>query len=403
MLSEEEEDDGCSYRKFFSLYNGMRIPKASGERLWNLWADFSLSEKMTLNVVCYIPSLAFGLNCPHHYTTEDYEGHETEPVGYFFQKQFCQASGGAKNLAKGVQIFFPVMASIETRISRPGILHVPYADVVYFNGRFYSIDFRSRIVVCVLSHGNQIRDVKDDRDRIPLTLIDLEGVGEEEDLTYRTTDFQTISISALSANLGTLQPLSILPASHADVVLGVHYRSRIVVCDLDGIKTQVVGELPVDMYTGHFYMLESLGSLVVVLRNGIQLREVKDDHDRVPLTRIRIEGIGEEELTYGKTDFQVFQVDLATSKVTEMRELGDIAFFLGAYASLSVQASQFPGIKPNCIYFTDDYFESYFIYEEGGGLDMGVFNLEDGSIQPHYDVVSLNRVCPPTWVTPTLY
>ncbi|KAM3246976.1 hypothetical protein P3L10_008743 [Capsicum annuum] len=157
------------------------------------------------------------------------------------------------------------------------------------------------------------------------------------------------------------------------------------------------------MHTGHFYMLESLGSLVVVLRNGIQLREVKDDHARVQLTRIRIEGIGEEELTYGTTDFQVFQVDLATSKVTEMRELGDIAFFLGAYASLSVQASQFPGIKPNCIYFTDDYFESYFIYEEGGGLDMGVFNLEDGSIQPHYDVVSLNRVCPPTWVTPTLY
>ena len=89
--------------------------------------------------------------------------------------------------------------------------------------------------------------------------------------------------------------------------------------------------------------------------------------------------------------------------MTETRELGDTTFFLGANSSLSVQACQFPGIKPNHIYFTDDCFLTYLAYEEGGGLDMGVFNLADGSIQPHYNGVSLSRFCPPTWVTPTLY
>ncbi|KAG5593359.1 hypothetical protein H5410_043873, partial [Solanum commersonii] len=49
-----------------------------------------------------------------------------------------------------------------------------------------------------------------------------------------------------------------------------------------------------------------------------------------------------------------------------------------------VQASQLPGIKPDHIYITDDCLGAYLQFKEGGGLDMGVFNLADGSIQPHY-------------------
>ncbi|KAF3614518.1 putative plant intracellular Ras-group-related LRR protein 7-like [Capsicum annuum] len=134
------------------------------------------------------------------------------------------------------------------------------------------------------------------------------------------------------------------------------------------------------------------------------VRPIEDDCESFPLTLRPDERelLGDGEFTYGTTDFRVFQVDLAAGKVTETNELRDMAFFLGANASLSVQASQFPGIKPNHIYFTDDCFESYTCYEEGGGLDMGVFNVADGSIQPHYDGVSLSWFCPPIWVTPTL-
>ncbi|KAK6795234.1 hypothetical protein RDI58_008687 [Solanum bulbocastanum] len=103
-------------------------------------------------------------------------------------------------------------------------------------------------------------------------------------------------------------------------------------------------------------------------------------------------------------------IESTTSTVAEAKAIleaskhyiGDRALFLGANASRSVQASQFPGLKPNRIYFTNDYCESYLAYVQGGGLDMGIFNLGDGTIQPHNDRVSLSPVCPPTWVTPTL-
>ncbi|KAK4728877.1 hypothetical protein R3W88_021865 [Solanum pinnatisectum] len=62
------------------------------------------------------------------------------------------------------------------------------------------------------------------------------------------------------------------------------------------------------------------------------------------------------------------------------------SFFLGCDASLWVQASQLQGIKPDHIYITDDCLGAYLQFKEGGGLDMGVFNLADGSTQPHYMV-----------------
>ncbi|XP_049377063.1 uncharacterized protein LOC125841914 [Solanum stenotomum] len=71
--------------------------------------------------------------------------------------------------------------------------------------------------------------------------------------------------------------------------------------------------------------------------------------------------------------------------VIAARDLGD-RFFLGCNASLWVQPSQLPGIKPDHIYITDDCLGAYLQFKEGGGLDMGVLNLADGSIQPHYMV-----------------
>ncbi|PHT53858.1 hypothetical protein CQW23_08320 [Capsicum baccatum] len=167
------------------------------------------------------------------------------------------------------------------------------------------------------------------------------------------------------------------------------------------------GSIPTWRQARTIIHVESLGSLFVVSRNGVRFRNAIDDSDMVSLTLnpIEIQDIEEDvsNITYGTTNIRVYQVDLPDGKVTETRDLRGMAFFLGANASLSVQASQYPGIKPNHIYFTDDFFETYTAYIEGGGSDMGVFNLADGSIQPHYNVVSLSRVCPPTWVTPILY
>ncbi|KAF3615453.1 putative E3 ubiquitin-protein ligase UBR7-like [Capsicum annuum] len=184
----------------------------------------------------------------------------------------------------------------------------------------------------------------------------------------------------------------------------VSYDGCVHVCDIDGsehTKSLIVAQLA-PWIDGKYYILESLGSLFAVSQNGVDIRYVKDDRERIPLTHIPGEDDADEEkmYMYKTRSFLVFQIDLDACETTPTRDLGDQAFFLGANASLSVQASQFPGIKPNHIYFTDNCLGAYLHFEEGGGLDMGVFNLADGSIQPHYDGVSLSRVCPPIWVTP---
>ncbi|WMV21358.1 hypothetical protein MTR67_014743 [Solanum verrucosum] len=206
--------------------------------------------------------------------------------------------------------------------------------------------------------------------------------------------------------------LSASPSHTSDYVLmvieGMDYAGRLL--DYDIAHPQPTRKLTAQLQfdtidrQGQLYILESLGSLFVVVRHGVRFRDVQDDGhgDRFPLTYIRFED-EEEDCIYGTTNFRVFQVDLPDGKVTETRELGDRAFFIGHSASLSIQASQFPGIKSNHIYFTDDFWETYLYYEEGGGFDMGVFSLADGSIQLHYEALSLSRVGPPTWVTPTLY
>ncbi|PIA24799.1 hypothetical protein AQUCO_26700001v1 [Aquilegia coerulea] len=53
--------------------------------------------------------------------------------------------------------------------------------------------------------------------------------------------------------------------------------------------------------------------------------------------------------------------------------------------------------KNNCIYYTDDYAYGYMSDKIPGGIDMGVFDLEDKTIRPHYQGVSNCYYSPPLW------
>ncbi|KAH0690571.1 hypothetical protein KY289_017929 [Solanum tuberosum] len=348
MLAEEEDN---KVRKFFSLYNGMilnkRIPKASRKRcLESMGWLITVGEEGEISLLH--PFSGVQIELPHQNTTVDYLNHQIDPRTCFIGKAILSASPSHTSdyllmVIDGNQRFLSFWRPGDirwTRVKCEGINYCFFTDMIFFNDQIYSVDYSGCLLVC------DVADV----------------VGPE------------------------------LTKCH--------------------ILAQIPTE-PQDM-PEHLYILESLGSLFVIARYGVQLRLVQDDCDRVPLTIIPIIQIIQEEeeiredmvcedITYGTTNFRVFQVDLAAVKMTETRELGDAAFFLGANASLSVQASRCPGIKPNHIYFTEDFYETYLSYEEGGGLDMGVFNLADGSIQPHYNSVSLSRFCPPTWVTPTPY
>ncbi|PIA29514.1 hypothetical protein AQUCO_05900026v1 [Aquilegia coerulea] len=113
-----------------------------------------------------------------------------------------------------------------------------------------------------------------------------------------------------------------------------------------------------------------------------------------------------DDYSYSTAKFEVFKLDQTHRKRVETKNLCGQMLFLGSNASLSLQASDYPGCKANCIYFTDDYIEGYYDDDitaiSPGAPDMGVFNLEDGSIESHYQVRESRRCHPALiWIEPT--
>ncbi|XP_059453344.1 uncharacterized protein LOC132183895 [Corylus avellana] len=106
----------------------------------------------------------------------------------------------------------------------------------------------------------------------------------------------------------------------------------------------------------------------------------------------------------GMTDsFEVYKLVLdhesgRVVKRVEVKNIGDDALFLGDNYSISVSASAFLGCRPNFIYYTDDYIDTM-PYYPNGPIDMGIFNLEDRSIQLHYKPnPSHKHKSPPIWI-----
>ncbi|KAK4358095.1 hypothetical protein RND71_023705 [Anisodus tanguticus] len=98
--------------------------------------------------------------------------------------------------------------------------------------------------------------------------------------------------------------------------------------------------------------------------------------------------------SYGVKQFRVYKIN--DSSYEEVKYLGNRALFLGFSATLAVEPP--PGCQGNRIYFTDDCREAYFCMERGGGKDMGVYNLLDGTIVPHFTGQSYHKLTPPLWV-----
>jgi hypothetical protein len=96
-----------------------------------------------------------------------------------------------------------------------------------------------------------------------------------------------------------------------------------------------------------------------------------------------------------------FVLDDQTEQVVErveVKNIGDNVLFLGDNDSISVLASKFPGCQPNSIYYTDDYIDTK-PYYPNWAVDMGIYNLEDGSILQHYKPNPSNRrMPPPIWI-----
>ncbi|WOH13244.1 hypothetical protein DCAR_0832753 [Daucus carota subsp. sativus] len=103
---------------------------------------------------------------------------------------------------------------------------------------------------------------------------------------------------------------------------------------------------------------------------------------------------------YRTTHFSVWRLEPTVSEDghetistwVQKHDLGGKAFFVGLNASVSLSSSGW--VRPNCIYFTDDISNLYFL---DGGHDMGVFDVERGTIEQHFQGKSIHPFSPPLW------
>ncbi|XP_074273707.1 uncharacterized protein LOC141597220 isoform X2 [Silene latifolia] len=98
------------------------------------------------------------------------------------------------------------------------------------------------------------------------------------------------------------------------------------------------------------------------------------------------------------------------NRVKDVNSLGTTSLFVGRNQAFAIDvpkannpsASGYYGCKPNCIYFTDDRLYILTTAKFGKGKDMGVYNMEDGSIDRHFQGLSLQDHSPMLWVEPHL-
>ncbi|KAK9665465.1 hypothetical protein RND81_14G113800 [Saponaria officinalis] len=148
--------------------------------------------------------------------------------------------------------------------------------------------------------------------------------------------------------------------------------------------------------------LRSSGRRYIVMSN--------DGHTLFQLVRnLRYRLIGDGNVLYQTVSFSVYKLGCLneTFDWLQLSSIGDAALFVGDSYSYCVKASDFSGITPNSIYFTDDFhgFGSVYRnpYQFEGANDMGVFLIGDGSLRSHYDPGDTQKhLVPPIWIMPTI-
>ena len=86
----------------------------------------------------------------------------------------------------------------------------------------------------------------------------------------------------------------------------------------------------------------------------------------------------------------------------EVKNIGDDALFVGDNQSIFISTSDFSDCEPNSIYYTDDYITAH-EYIPDGPIDMGIFNLKDGSTGLHYKPIPAHKNSPPPFGFCRLY
>ncbi|XP_059451392.1 uncharacterized protein LOC132182220 [Corylus avellana] len=108
-----------------------------------------------------------------------------------------------------------------------------------------------------------------------------------------------------------------------------------------------------------YYLVESLGDLLWVCRH------VTDYWN----------GTGCGTFPDRTITFEVYRLNFSRNTWESTKCIGEQVLFLGTNQSLSLSARDFPSLKANCIYFTDDSCKTYQLYPPYGFHDFGHYEL----------------------------
>jgi hypothetical protein len=103
---------------------------------------------------------------------------------------------------------------------------------------------------------------------------------------------------------------------------------------------------------------------------------------------------------------QLFKVDLHGHKVELIKSLPEFALFLGSSGSLCLPVKDFPGLKANCAYMTDDFFE-YMNFLNHNRREIGVWDLAEQRMSKLIDgsptIYPWLNWPSPIWIQPSLF
>ncbi|KAL8479723.1 hypothetical protein ACS0TY_026597 [Phlomoides rotata] len=136
---------------------------------------------------------------------------------------------------------------------------------------------------------------------------------------------------------------------------------------------------PSDRYTTRCYVASSYGHIFLVLRYIEEFKKYEVD-----------------SYPYKTVDFYVYKLDVDAKEWVEVDSLDDRAMILGGNHTTMMSTLE---LEKNAIYFTDDFWVEL---DEGcmhGGHDIGVFRLEDGSIEDILDFQECKSGTPPFWIS----
>ncbi|PWA87203.1 hypothetical protein CTI12_AA134070 [Artemisia annua] len=219
-----------------------------------------------------------------------------------------------------------------------------------------------------------------------------------------------------------IQKVVLLLESKLVLVISGTY-SKLGFCHIGDTKwtsiEQSKGVHDITFYNGHIYCFDCYSTIqacnvngndpTVLVRVARIPKRVYDQHvssayivglndgERKQLLVIIKEGVfndGKCPETYKTKSFQVLAYDLKSRKWSKVKDFGRKTLFVGFSSSFWMEDTT-GVIKGNCIYYTDDEEGEYEYSEKGGGRDMGIYNLSDGTMEPHFTGESRSRFTPP--------